>query len=278
MFVFAACDTCPAVSVRPGRLPGSAGFAGDPCCLCRRSAWAGRAVRCGDLLWLRGRRCRDLKSAEIIPSEVALRVVAAVLAALRPKRLGRWLQHGAANRAALGPSGVGARLFCAEAHAGETPNRIGATPGSYHAGKLRPDQGVRGGLAALEEAGEGPGYVLPLAGQFCRARRAVCPRPGRCWVSATGLGGQPSAVPADNLVAAVNQVAGRWKGESALDALRCQTVTAAWLSAGGNWAGDGGRWLVGSRPRRSVAEEMAGAPSPLVRCPLRVRSGRRHGS
>jgi hypothetical protein len=28
----------------------------------------------------------------------------------------------------------------------------------------------------------------PLAGQFRRVRRALCPRPGRCWVPATGLG------------------------------------------------------------------------------------------
>ena len=49
------------------------------------------------------------KCAEIMPSAVAQRVVAAL--ALLTKRLGRWRRHGAA----LGASGAGARLFCAAA-------------------------------------------------------------------------------------------------------------------------------------------------------------------
>jgi hypothetical protein len=45
----------------------------------------------------------------------------------------------------------------ARTDARRAPNR-GATPGSHHAGRVRPDQGVMDGLAAPEEAGEGPGH------------------------------------------------------------------------------------------------------------------------
>jgi Epoxide hydrolase N terminus len=62
------------------------------------------------------------------------------------------------------------------------------------------------------------------------------------------------------------------------NALRRQTVTAAWLSAGGNGTVDAGTWPAGSRRPRSVAEGMAGAPPLLVWCPLRAGSARRHGS
>jgi hypothetical protein len=59
------------------------------------SAGGQLAVRCGDLSWLRGKRCRGLtKSAEIVPL-AAPRVVAAVVAGLRAKRPGRWRRHGA---------------------------------------------------------------------------------------------------------------------------------------------------------------------------------------
>ena len=66
-------------------------FAGDSCRLCRRSAWAGRAVRSGDLPWLRGKRCPWPEEREIMPPVAAPRVVSA----LRPRG---WADGGHARQ------------------------------------------------------------------------------------------------------------------------------------------------------------------------------------
>jgi hypothetical protein len=92
-------DSCHLVTTRPSWRAISAS---DCCRLCRRSAWAGRAVRCGDLCWLPRRAwCR------------------AWWQPLCTKRLGRRRR----DRAALGTSGAKARLFCTEAHAGAVRRR-----------------------------------------------------------------------------------------------------------------------------------------------------------
>jgi hypothetical protein len=85
-------DTCPLSVCGPAGSPAArvlrvtlaAGADGQP---------GGRAVRRGDLPWLRGKRCPGPEERGIMPSAVAPRVVAA----LRPGRLGRWRMHGAAT-------------------------------------------------------------------------------------------------------------------------------------------------------------------------------------
>jgi hypothetical protein len=141
------------------------------------------AVRCGDLPRLRGKRCRSLKSAEIILSAVALRVVAAVLAALRTKRLDRWLQHSAA---------IAPRLACpARERACFAPRRTpvrrvgaavarGAGGGSGAGSPLLPGVTATAMPRGLAERRLPADYVLVTsgAGGRCSVRRT--PSSGSC--------------------------------------------------------------------------------------------------